>query len=232
MRSMAAAAVILDFDGVLVESNDIKTEAFGDLFRRYPLYQKEMMRYHLAKQSLPRREKFFYFATVLMGYKAGSKQAETIVAQMAEAFSALVVDRVVSCPPVTGTMDFLEYFKGRLPLFIASNTPCGELAEIVQRRSMAHYFRAVYGNPPVPKTAAIAEILHRHGFSPEAVVFVGDAPSDHQAAQVAGIRFIGRDSGLFGRVDFPLYPDMAGVLGHLKPLCPPAPLIAEESLHG
>ena len=54
-------ALILDFDGVLVESNDIKTEAFKTVFAEYPEHHRRMIDYHHANMSLSRVEKFRYF---------------------------------------------------------------------------------------------------------------------------------------------------------------------------
>lgn len=209
-------AIILDFDGVLVESNAVKTAAFAQLYAGYPRYADAMMAYHLANISLPRREKFQHAASTLMGLPQGSNEAKEIVDAMAARFSVLVVDGVVNCPEVAGASRFLRHFFKTVPLFITSNTPQAELADILRRRGLRHLFTEVFGNPPVPKKAAIQRILSHRQLAPEQVVFVGDAPSDHEAAVATGLRFVGRDSGLFRRPDFPNYPDMNGVFEHLR----------------
>jgi len=59
-------AMVLDFDGVLVESNAAKLSAFKDLFALYTSYQGLMMDYHLANYSLSRMMKFEYYVYDLM----------------------------------------------------------------------------------------------------------------------------------------------------------------------
>ena len=43
-------AIIFDFDGVLVESTQIKTEAFRNLFSKWPDKVDEMVRYHFPEK--------------------------------------------------------------------------------------------------------------------------------------------------------------------------------------
>ena len=62
-------AIVLDFDGVLAESNEVKEHAFEDLFALYPLYQEDMRNYHREHYSMPREEKFKYYVSNFMGRK-------------------------------------------------------------------------------------------------------------------------------------------------------------------
>ena len=59
-------AAMLDFDGVLAESNTAKVSAFEDLFARYAAYRGAMMKYHLVKYSKPRMAKFEYYVYDLL----------------------------------------------------------------------------------------------------------------------------------------------------------------------
>ena len=53
-------AIIFDFDGVLVESNHIKTEAFKELFQDYPQHLDEIVKYHVLNGGLSRYIKIQY----------------------------------------------------------------------------------------------------------------------------------------------------------------------------
>jgi beta-phosphoglucomutase-like phosphatase (HAD superfamily) len=44
--------VILDFDGVVLESNAVKTEAFRDVFARFPEHAEAMMDFHRAREAI------------------------------------------------------------------------------------------------------------------------------------------------------------------------------------
>lgn len=183
--------IILDFDGVVIESNDIKTKAFELVFSEFPLYAEEMMRFHFNNISLSRVEKFNYLA-VLTGRESDSKFKEAL----AKKFSDNVLKNILSAPFVKGAERFLGAFKPRFPLYLASVTPSSELQFILERRNLLHWFRGVYGCPPWMKSDAIVDTLLREKVMPENALLIGDSVGDQQAAKSTGIQFIARNSGL------------------------------------
>jgi beta-phosphoglucomutase-like phosphatase (HAD superfamily) len=52
--SHGVQAVIFDFDGVIVESMDIKTQAFVELFRDHPEHHETIVRLHLENGGMSR----------------------------------------------------------------------------------------------------------------------------------------------------------------------------------
>ncbi len=187
-------AIILDFDGVLVESNKVKTRAFEDLFSRYPEHSQAMLAYHLANQSAPRMHKFRYYVSNLMDLTKSTGDREA--AKMGRLFSELVKERVIHCPEVKGAMQFLQDYSKRAPLFISSNTPDNELHEILESRGLIQFLKKAFGNPPITKGAAIAKVLKNEQLKPAEVVFIGDALSDYEAAVSQGLQFVGRRSSV------------------------------------
>jgi len=119
--------IILDFDGTLVESVDVKTEAFREVFGPYRAALDRIMAYHLAHNGIPRDVKFQHIYERILGipYDAARREAT------ARRFSELVFDRVVACPFVPGAAAFLERFAGRLPLYVVSASPESELRRVV-----------------------------------------------------------------------------------------------------
>ena len=208
----AIRAIILDFDGVLVESNEAKTHAFEDLFALYPVYRDAMMEYHLANYSRPRMMKFEYYVYELMG-RLGDV---AMVQAMAHQFSEFAVRRVVACPDVPGARAFLDEFSPQVPLYISSVTPQDELRKIVRARGIDSFFVEVFGDPPCKKQDAIRAVLSREKLLPSQVVFVGDSASDYHAAVDAGLEFMGRDSGLpFDGIEIELYHDLYEIAEYL-----------------
>ena len=197
--------LILDFDGVLVESKEEKTAAFKELFSFYPEYEQQMLDYHYQFFSTSRMEKFRFFVFELMKRPGDSDR----VTLMAEKFSNLVMKRVVSCPEVPGAKEFLKEFSQQFPCYVSSATPQEELRDIIRCREFEPYFKDIYGDPPIRKKRAIQTILERENVSPEESLFIGDAMSDFLVAREMGVKFIGRNSGLpFHGVDIELYNDM------------------------
>lgn len=181
-------AIIFDFDGVLVESVDIKTKAFAALYAAHGAeIVNKVVAYHLLHSGVSRFDKFRYYQENLLGKTFSEEQKESL----GHEFSKLVVDAVVAAPWVPGAKEFLEYFHMKIPLFVASGTPDEEVKEIIDKRQMTHYFVSVHGTP-AKKGTIIDRICSRHGFDRKRVVLIGDAVADYEGAKLAGVCFIGR----------------------------------------
>lgn len=206
-------AIILDFDGVLAESNQAKSGAFEDLFALFPAYSDAMLAYHLENYSTSRMTKFEYYIYELMSRDGDDKMLQA----MAHQFSGIVKQCVIASPDVPGALPFLREFSQKMPLYISSVTPQDELREIVQARGIDMFFTEVFGDPPCKKVDAIHEILLRENLSPSQGLFIGDSISDYRAAVETGVEFIGRDSGMpFGGVDISLYRDLHEIADVLR----------------
>ncbi len=182
-------AIIFDFDGVVVESGDIKTQAFANLYRAHgETIMAAVVRYHRMNGGMSRYQKFHYFQQHLLEKPPLTPDEEQ---QLDRLFSELVVEAVVASETVPGAVELIHKEAKRIPLFIASGTPEAELNTIVMRRGLASYFTAVRGSP-TPKQMLIADILSFHALCPERVLMIGDALIDYQSAQLNNIAFLGR----------------------------------------
>jgi beta-phosphoglucomutase-like phosphatase (HAD superfamily) len=182
-------AVVFDFDGVILESTNIKTEAFLELFADYPEHQEAILQFHLNNLGISRYVKFRYVVEELMGRPYTSQDQD----ELGAAFSALVLEKVLCCPFVPGARETLQAMCGQLPVFVASGTPQAELEHIVAVRELRHYFVEVWGTPH-KKAEILQDILARYGWRPQQVLMIGDGMSDYQAAVTAGTRFVARET--------------------------------------
>lgn len=206
-------AVIFDFDGVLVESTDVKTHAFGALYRVYgEAIAARAIAYHLDHAGISRYIKFRHLHRALLGVDLTEEE----LMRLGERFSRLVVEEVVSAPWVAGSREFVESHYRELPLFVASGTPEEELRSIVARRGMAPFFKETHGAPATKDDIALAIIAH-HGFTPRRVLIVGDAKADLEGAREAGARFLGRVHGEENPFppDIKVVPDLTGLVQFL-----------------
>ncbi len=182
--------LILDFDGVIIESVGIKDDAFEQLFRGYPEHLNQIIEYHLAHNATIRFKKFQYITeTILQEPYTDEKEQE-----LSAAFSRLVFERIVQCPFVEGAKAFLDFFLGQIPVYLVSVSPKVELETVLERRQLDIYFKQVYADP-WNKTDAIKDILQNESIGAEDAVFIGDTPEDYLAAKATGLFFIGRFSG-------------------------------------
>ena len=179
--------LILDFDGVLIESVDIKTRAFKTLFSFAPDRTEEILDYHLVNAGVSRFEKFVHIHEHILKIPLTPER----FTELSDRFSFLVIDEVVAAPYVWGAEDFLKEYFTKIPLFVVSATPVDELTRIIKKRGMSRYFSGIYGSP-AKKSDNIRILLAREKPDPSSVIYIGDAINDWNAAQGAGIRFIGR----------------------------------------
>lgn len=182
------STIIFDFDGVVLESADIKTLAFRKLFQdAYPDKVEEIVDYHKRNMGISRYVKFKYiYENIILENLTKEREDE-----LGRQFSEVVYQEVISAPAVPGILEFLQNYHLIYDLFIASGTPEDELKEIVIQRQLGEYFKGIFGAPRT-KEDIIFDIIHTNTLSSRDIVFVGDANSDKQAADATGVNFVAR----------------------------------------
>ena len=212
----ALQVLILDFDGVVIESNAVKSEAFQYVFARFPEYAEVMMAFHHSHVSLSRFAKFKHLLALM-----GRADDTTLMADIASDFSRRVIKGIIAVPLVRGAETFLRKMTLRLPVYLASVTPADELALILEKRGLAHWFRDVYGCPPWTKPDAIRDVLAREGVQPGNTLLVGDSAGDQRAALATGVIFLARNSGLSFDAPAPLiFADMIEITKYIEAILP------------
>ena len=204
--------IILDFDGVILESVEVKTEAFRSLFSFSPDHVDEIEAFHRQNGGMSRFDKFDYIYKNILKEPLSSQRKE----ELSEKFSAHVFEKMLSARFVVGAWDFIQRFHTAIPLYIISATPEPELVQITSRRNLTPYFRRIYGSPR-KKSDCIREIIAQTGVPVSDIVFVGDALNDLDAAKDAQVRFIGRE-GESGQTGFLNRPGVEAVIQDLREL--------------
>ena len=187
---MRFRVIILDFDGVILESLDIKTKAFLKVYQDYPEHADEIAQYHLQNGGVSRYKKFVHINTKILGIPIDENKTE----EMANIFSEAVVDEMIKCPFVDGALGFLNKYSKIARLYVASGTPQDELRFIVEKCGLAQYFNGVYGTSRT-KGEIIQDILNKENINNNEAVFVGDAMTDYDAAKETNIPFVARING-------------------------------------
>lgn len=180
-------AVIFDFDGVILESAEIKTKAFLDLFADYTQHREAILRHHLDNVGISRFRKFEWIYSQLLGKELAADERR----RLGDEFTNIVLKKILDCDFVPGAVDCLESLKGRMTLFVASGTPQEELEFIIEKRGLTPYFAEIWGSPAT-KVEIIRSILERFGFNEYEVLLIGDGLSDLEAATEARIPFLAR----------------------------------------
>ena len=180
--------MFFDFDGVIVESVDIKVAAFRGLYAdQGEDVIAKVLAHHHEHGGISRVVKIRDCHRMFLGIDLDDAE----VAELAASYARLVEDAVCACDAVPGALEFLSKNDGRWKIFAVSGTPQDELRRITDRRGLTKYFDAVYGSPR-GKEEIIEDVLGRYDRMPAESVMVGDTMTDYRAAMATGVPFIGR----------------------------------------
>lgn len=179
--------IIFDFDGVLVDSVRIKTEAFANIYSNYGNeVQNKVISHHKQNGGMSRYEKFKLYHKEFLGINA---DRDTINA-LSDIFSKAVVDQIVKSREVEGVSKILTYLKSqKLICGIASAAPEKEVIKIVSRRGWNNFFKYIHGSPN-SKVNNIKSIINKAQSDITKAIFLGDSPNDLSAAKKCNIDFI------------------------------------------
>jgi phosphoglycolate phosphatase-like HAD superfamily hydrolase len=182
--------IFFDFDGVLAESVNVKTEAFRALYAPFGVdVSDKVVRWHEANGGVSRFEKIKIWHREFLGIQL----TEGEINEWADRFSDLALQGVLQSPWVAGADDFLMNHSSSYEKWIISGTPDEEMKQIVRLRGIADLFIGVHGSPR-KKTEWSGEIITTFGLRPSETVFIGDARSDYEAANAYDLHFILRET--------------------------------------
>ncbi len=203
---MIPKLIFLDFDGVVIDSNGIKDDAFAKIFSEYPQHVDEMMKCHLEHNAVPRSEKFRFVGEKILKFAGAA--LEKFVVDKTRQFQILTDKALIECPECVGATEFLNYFKSASSLVLISATPTADLNRIVSARNLDKFFSEVFG-APIVKSEIMKKVMSARSLEPKESLFIGDSPEDLIAAKAAGVPFV----GVVGRTNFkgsdvPVYPNL------------------------
>lgn len=201
MIQFAFQAFIFDFDGVIVDSVDVKTLAFTRMFAPFgPAVVARVVEHHRLHGGMNRMQKFLHYHKEFLHKYLDSMELEDLCRQ----FSSLVMNEVISAPEIPGAQTFLAKWYKEIPCFIVSATPQDELHDILERRGLLHYFREIKG-APADKCTNLGNILSSSALEPGSCLYFGDAYGDYEAAKTFSVNFWGilpgPDAPLFSQLD-------------------------------
>jgi len=107
--------IIFDFDGIIAESIQVKTDAFTKLYAPYgqDVVQK-VVHHHETNGGLSRFVKIKYYHKTFLNIALTKKE----IAEFADRFSKVVIDKVIEAPYVHGAIFLLiTIMKNRSSLY-------------------------------------------------------------------------------------------------------------------
>lgn len=192
MRPDSYTTLVFDCDGVVLDSNRIKTEAFRIAAQPWGAAAAgALVAHHVANGGISRYVKFARFLdTILPEHAPGAVPGrdgpglDDLLAAYAQAVHA----GLMSCAVAEG----LEALRAATPQarwLIVSGGDQAELRAVFAARGLAQHFDGgIFGSPDSKHDILARELASGTILSP--ALFLGDSRLDHEAAARAGLDFV------------------------------------------
>jgi phosphoglycolate phosphatase-like HAD superfamily hydrolase len=183
--------IFWDFDGVIKDSVEAKSKAFGELFSPFGFdIVKKIINHHEENSGMSRFEKI----PIYLGW-SGIKVTPELIEEYLNKFSISVKSKVLDSNWVPGVLELIQNRTNKQFSFLISATPQDELEEIVNTLELTMFFHKIIGSP-TNKSDAIQNILEDFGLETNEVILIGDSTGDYQAAVENNISFVLRKTSL------------------------------------
>lgn len=177
--------VIFDCDGVILDSNLIKTEAFRQTLDFYPKEKIEVfIEYHKENAGISRQVKFKYFFDMIVQEKCSNIYNKALVD-----FGDICAESLRASPLIPGVVSFLDFlYKKDIPTYVVSGGSEIEIKDVFQRKGIYKYFKSIHGNPTSKRDSL--RYLNDSGSLRGRGLYFGDAELDWELANEFGLNFV------------------------------------------
>jgi phosphoglycolate phosphatase-like HAD superfamily hydrolase len=177
--------IIFDCDGVILDSNKVKTQAFYNAALPYGcIAAEELKNYHVENGGISRYKKFEYFLNTIV---AGSRDGPSL-ASLLEAYAVEVRSGLLSCSVADGLLDLRRQTLNSRWLIVSGGDQ-GELRDVFTARGLSELFDGgIFGSPDNKESILQRECLSGSIIKP--AIFLGDSRYDHIAAASINIDFL------------------------------------------
>ncbi|RNL94518.1 HAD family hydrolase [Sinomicrobium pectinilyticum] len=189
MKEFENKKVILwDFDGVILDSMDIREKGFREVLSGYPPEQVEkLLQYHHKNKGLSRYVKFRYFMKTVLRQEVNEEKVE----KWTKAYSEIMRKDLTSRDRlIRETLDFIKNNHSRYEMHVVSGSDGDELRFLCRKLDLSPYFKSIQGSPE-PKISLVTNTLRNFGYENSEVCLIGDSINDYEAAAENNIDFYG-----------------------------------------
>ena len=176
--------IAFDCDGVLLNSNEVKTRAFYETVLPFGKdVAEKFIAYHTQNGGISRYKKFAYFLE-----KLAPNHKKASLDELLLTYAEKVVDGLLSCEIAEG-LDKLAEKTTSSKWLVASGGDQNELRTVFKTRGLSHFFDlGVHGSPSTKE-----EIFQKHivnSYPSSSVIFLGDSKYDFEASQKFNFDFL------------------------------------------
>ena len=144
----------------------------------------KVKKYHLLNGGVSRFEKFKIWHKEYLNIDLSEKD----ITDMSIQFSDLVLENVIKSNQIDGSFKFIKSNFKKFKFWIITGTPTPEIKFILDIFFINKFFIGVYGSPNKKKYWT-EYLIKKNNLKRKKTLFIGDALTDHEAANFSHIHF-------------------------------------------
>ncbi|MES2012231.1 MAG: HAD-IA family hydrolase [Pseudomonadota bacterium] len=180
-------AIVFDCDGVILDSNVLKTEAYFRTAKNLGATDAQaqaLVDYHVRLGGISRYHKFDYYLREILQQAVTDAAIQTLLDEFARELEVGLME----CEMAEGLFE-LRVATPDAKWFILSGGDQQEIRSLFEKRKIAHLFDGgLFGSPDNKDTVLAREKASGHLQLP--ALFVGDSKYDYEAASRASLDFV------------------------------------------
>jgi HAD superfamily hydrolase (TIGR01549 family) len=180
--------IIFDFDGVILDSVPVKTEAFRRLFDAFNnKLVEQLIKYHLENGGKSRYLKIEYFFVEILNKSISQEE----ILKYANKYSEITKEELSNSKYlIQEVLNFIKNNHKKYNMHVASGADEEDLLYICEQLNINQYFLSIYGSPAV-KNQIVSNLLLENQYDTNETILIGDSKNDYDAAYENGINFYG-----------------------------------------
>lgn len=178
-------SLIFDCDGVILNSNKIKTNAFYKAVKHLGVDKADqLVNYHLTRGGVSRYEKFKYFISNILSLDFD----EELFDDLLERYASSLQKDLINCE-ISNGLEGLRFQTRFSKWFIVSGGDQIELRKLFKQRNLLKFFDGgVFGSPETKTHIISREIKNLNLAKP--ALFIGDSKYDYISATKTNLDFV------------------------------------------
>ncbi len=178
--------IIFDCDGVILNSNKVKTDAFFETAKKHygSKAAHEFVKYHIKNGGISRYQKFEYLLKTILEKELN----QTEYLQLLSDFSSFVKNGLLKSEIATGLRELRE-FNPKAKWLVVSGGDQDELREVFKQRNIYNYFDGGIFGSPTDKLEILSREIKNGNISGH-TLFLGDSIYDYDCAAAYSLDFL------------------------------------------
>lgn len=170
---------IFDFDGVILQSNVIKTEVFSETLKKEPIkLLNKFIEYHKSNGGISRSTKFEHYFQNIKKVSDHKKVSKKFIKK----YTSILSKKLYKAKLVPGLYYFIKnLFLYEKPIFIISGGSRNEIIKVLKQKKIYNNFDNIFGNTST-KFEHLRFLINKNKIIGPSIFF-GDAEVDMKVAE-------------------------------------------------